>query len=276
MIRLNEKKEAGDIDPQFVNLHTHSYYCGHGEGEISEYAEKAFDLGLKVLGYSEHCPVKENRWRKSRMDYSQFPNYINDVKEAKAEYSGKLKILLGAECDWDVKNQYYSYYKDCLLSELGFDYLIIGSHSVNVGGEDLMVYKQPESKLILHKYTDNLISAMQSGLFLIVAHPDLFANTYRTWDQEAIACSRAILECAEETGTCLEINGNGLRKPMIKTPKGLRIPYPLEEFWRLAKNYDIKISTSSDAHKPKDVAKIHSGIEFAKNLNLNLSWYSID
>ena len=276
MIRLNLKKEAGNVDPQFVNLHTHSYYCGHGEGELSEYAYKAEKEGLKVLGFSEHCPVKENRWRESRMDYSQFSNYIKDVIKLKNDYSGKLKILLGAECDWDLKNQYYSYYKDYLLSELGFDYLIIGSHCINIGGEDLMVYKQSQSKLILHKYTDNLISAMQSGLFIIAAHPDLFANTYRIWDKEAIACSRAILECAEENGTCLEINGNGLRKEMIETPKGLRRPYPLEEFWELSKNYDIKVSTSSDAHKPEDVAKLQAGFEFAKNLNLNLSFYAFD
>ncbi|MDD4083033.1 MAG: histidinol-phosphatase [Sphaerochaetaceae bacterium] len=276
MIRLNREKEAGNVDPQFVNLHTHSYYCGHGEGEIFEYAEKAVEAGLKVLGFSEHCPVKENRWRKSRMDYSQFPNYIKDVNKAEKDYLKKLKILLGAECDWDVKNQYYSYYKDYLLSELGFDYLIIGSHCINIDGEDLMVFKQSQSKLILHKYTDNLISAMQSGLFLIVAHPDLFANSYRTWDKETISCSRAILECAEETEVVLEINGNGLRKPKIKTPTGLRKPYPLKEFWEMANNYDIKISTSSDAHKPEDVAKLQDGFDFAKKLNLDLSWYCID
>jgi len=274
MINISNQKDSNSIDPLFVNLHTHSFYCGHGVGELSEYTENAKKAGLKVLGFSEHCPVKENRWRSSRMAYNQLLNYVNDVRKEKEKNQKEIQILLGAECDWTPKGQYYSFYKDYLLGELGFDYLLIGAHAVEVDGDDLMVYRQPQSKLILHKYTDNVISAIESGLFITLNHPDIFANSYRVWDDETKACSKEILKCAETYGVAVEINGNGLRKKKITTPNGLRQPYPIKEFWELTKDYDLKITMSSDAHQPKQVATLKDCISFAKELDLKLSYYN--
>ena len=83
-----------------VNLHTHSFYCRHGEGEISEYVKKAEEKGLlKVLGFSEHAPLPDRiLYYGTRMDYSDLDRYDGDVRRADEE--SRIKILLGAECDW--------------------------------------------------------------------------------------------------------------------------------------------------------------------------------
>ena len=83
-----------------VNLHTHSFYCRHGEGKISEYVKKAEEKGLlKVLGFSEHAPLPDKiLYYGTRMDYSDLDRYDRDVK--KADEESRIKILLGAECDW--------------------------------------------------------------------------------------------------------------------------------------------------------------------------------
>lgn len=69
------------------NLHTHSVYCGHGVGKLEEYVSTAKEIDLELLGFSEHCPVKENRWKKSRMDYSLLDIYLDDINSLKVQES---------------------------------------------------------------------------------------------------------------------------------------------------------------------------------------------
>jgi histidinol-phosphatase (PHP family) len=95
---------------------------------------------------------------------------------------------------------------------------------------------------------------MASGLFSLMAHPDLFANAYLTWDAESEACSRAILEAAADLKIPLEINSYGLRKPALTTAAGKRPMYPWHPFWALAADYSVQVIVNSDAHRPEDVA----------------------
>ena len=39
-----------------ANYHTHTYRCRHGKGTDREFIEQAIASGLKVLGFSDHCP----------------------------------------------------------------------------------------------------------------------------------------------------------------------------------------------------------------------------
>ena len=65
-----------------VNLHTHSYYCRHGEGEIKDYVSVARKKGLlKVLGFSEHAPLPDKKlYYGTRMEYSDLDRYERDVR----------------------------------------------------------------------------------------------------------------------------------------------------------------------------------------------------
>ena len=65
-----------------VNLHTHSYYCRHGKGEIVDYVNVAKAKGLlKVLGFSEHAPLPDRTLDYgTRMAYSELDDYERDVK----------------------------------------------------------------------------------------------------------------------------------------------------------------------------------------------------
>ena len=65
------------------NLHTHSFYCGHGSGTIKEYADFAQASGYEVFGFSEHIPFPDNHFKSSRMDYSRKALYEADVNEEK-------------------------------------------------------------------------------------------------------------------------------------------------------------------------------------------------
>ena len=255
-----------------INLHTHSFYCGHGHGHIAEYVQAAASTSLKALGFSEHCPFPDDRYRSTRMAYADRQRYEADV--ASCQGAGDLKVLLGYECDYH--RCYHQY-----LAETGerVDYLIGAVHYLNLSEEaDDPHFSRPLEKRDLPRYADRYCQMLQSGLFLFGAHPDLFTYNYRRWDEETEAISRAILACAVSEGIALEINGYGLQKKVMQTEDGFTHTYPHPRFWALAAEYpDLLVVTSSDAHKPGDVAYgIEETAAIAHENGLRLAAYFVD
>ncbi|HKL58341.1 MAG TPA: histidinol-phosphatase [Sphaerochaeta sp.] len=258
---------------EVVNLHTHSYYCGHGFGEVAEYAQEGLKQGLQLLGMSEHCPVPDNRWGGSRMPYSMLDSYTKDCLATKDEYAGRLEVLRGFECDY--LPQYKSYYEE--LRERS-DYLFFAIHDLSLDIDDeYSMFWNPITKDDLFTYTEFYLKGIESGIFLFGAHPDVFCHSYRAWDDESIACSKAIIECAIANDVALEINGNGMRKRLIKTSYGSRYPYPHHEFWKLASQYPVKVLCNSDAHKPSHVNdSMDLCLAFAKDCGIAYSSFQVE
>ncbi len=235
------------------NLHTHSFYCGHGSGLISEYAAEAEKAGFFLLGFSEHCPFPDNFLSKSRMPFASASLYEQDVKALDCSFP----VLLGYEVDYFRNRR--SYYEE-IHSRV--DYLITGTHYIfRKDGSVASVFDADLTSSDLSLYADSVIEAMSSGLFSFCAHPDVFLSA-RSFDKEAKAVSVAILEAAKELGMPLELNGNGYMKG-----RG----YPSRGFWEIAHDMGIPALLSSDAHRVKDLAApfdfLHS---FADGLALDL------
>ncbi|AEV29161.1 histidinol phosphate phosphatase HisJ family [Sphaerochaeta pleomorpha str. Grapes] len=260
---------------EVVNLHTHSYYCGHGFGEVEEYAQQALEQKLQVLGFSEHCPVPDDRWARTRMPNASLSPYSEDCLAVRDKYEGKLVVLRGFECDY--LKQYHSYFTDYILGEMDCDYLLFGVHDLSLDkDEEYSMFWNKLGKKDLFTYTDQYLQAMQSGLFVFGAHPDVFAYNYRTWDKEAEACSKAIIECAVSCNVALEINANGMRKKKIETESGNRYAYPIFNFWDLAAKSQVKIICNSDAHKPEYVNDKYAECkEFADSCNITFASFQI-
>lgn len=262
--------------PWETNLHTHSFYCRHGKGTIAQFVEQAREDGLKLLGFSEHCPLPDREYQKgNRMDYDELPAYENDVR-AQMDCPD-IKVILGAECDWLADEA--SFYRDELLGARGYDYLICSVHHMidpADGREKFLQYLScmPVGHLI--EYVDLYTDALRSGMFLFGCHPDLFLAAHRKWDAEAKAASHDIIQCALETGTPLEINDNGLRKKPIETESGMRQPYPVREFWEMARDMGVQIVTNSDAHRPKDLSAHNiNATAFASELGIRFCGWEI-
>ena len=107
------------------NYHTHTFRCKHADGDVSDYAQAAVDKGLTVLGITDHTPLPDNRWLSIRMGVSALPAYAGAIDEVQAREPG-LTILKGAECEWAP--EYHGFFRDVLLGEYRFDYLILGCH----------------------------------------------------------------------------------------------------------------------------------------------------
>ncbi len=254
-----------------ANLHTHSHYCGHGSGQIADYVRAAKMAGIGLLGFSEHCPFHDERYRSTRMAKEDAPRYEADVRAF--QDAEDMVVLLGYECDYH--RTYHTYLSDVAGRT---DYLIGAVHFLNHASEaDRSIFSGPLSKGDLARYADRYCSMLQSGLFLYGAHPDAFTYNYHNWDEEAEAISRAIIECAIEEQVALEINGYGLQKLVVPTQTGFRRAYPHPQFWALAALYpSLGVVRSSDAHIPGDVAYgIDETIAIARSNGLNLQSFTL-
>ncbi len=198
-------------------------------------------------------------------------SYEADCEQEKQKASGSpLTILTGYECDY-LKG-YHSYFEDL---KQRVDYLICGVHDLSPDlDQEYSVFYSNLTKHDLFRYTDMYCQALESGLFLFGAHPDVFAHSYPKWDAEAKAASRAIIECAVSNNVALEINANGMRKRKVKGESGLRYAYPLAEFWRMASEYPLKVVTNSDAHESRFlVDRQEECFAFARQCSVQFSSY---
>lgn len=234
-----------------ANYHTHNFRCKHAEGDVADYAKAAVAKGLEVLGISDHTPLPDGRWSGIRMTMAELPDYCRAIDAARAAFP-ELVILKAAECEWDAP--YDGWYREALLGQREFDYLIGAVHWFPHEGEWLRIFDPISGDGLLRSYTRHFIRTMRAGIFTFMAHPDAFGLFHRKWDAEAEACAREMLAAASDLGVFLEINALGLRRPMIDTPDGPRHIYPLEKFWEIASEFDVRVVANSDAHRPDDLA----------------------
>jgi len=234
-----------------INFHTHTRLCKHADGEPIDYCREAVKQGVSVLGFSDHTPYPVKRWETVRMDVEQLPRYVEWIEAARLEFP-QLRIIQGMECEYDP--DYSNFFKEVLMGEYGCRYLIGAAHSyLSREGEWKGLYGYRMTDKDLRDYADYFVKALLSGLYLFMAHPDVFGVSYEGWNAEADACCRDICRAAVDADMPLEINGYGLRKKPKADEGTLRAPYPLEKFWEIAGEEGVKAVVSSDAHRPMDV-----------------------
>ena len=226
-----------------ANYHTHTCRCGHAEGYESEYAARAAENGLKILGFSDHTPYDffdfGPRDRPMRMKPEELNGYAESVRALAREYAGRMEILPGVEAEYYPK--YFPRLLD-LLCENGVRYLILGQHFLGNEIGEPSCGRPTEDESVLERYVSQSVEALQTGLFTYFAHPDLIHFTGGTAVYERQM--RRLCRAAADTATPLEINLLGLR-----TGRN----YPDERFWRIAGEEGNAVVLGCDAHRPGDV-----------------------
>lgn len=247
------------------NYHTHHQLCKHAEGNTEEYVLEAIKHNFDILGMSDHAPNYRVGDVIVRMEETEFEGYLKEIEDAQVKYGDKITILKGLEVEYFHNHE--EYYKD--LREK-VDYLVHGQHYISLTNSmnDLISgFGLVTSEQIL-KYADILKEAMESNLFDMMAHPDLYMCGYRDFDEYAIKVAHIICKAAIDNDMVLEFNVNGFRREPINTPQGILQPYPRIEFWEIAKTYNVKTILNSDCHSPELLYDVYAE-EVYKKLDLN-------
>lgn len=258
-----------DLDICF-NYHTHTKRCNHASDEDDEeYVKEAMKVGIKVLGFSDHCPFIDVEKLIVRMSVDELDEYFNSIDSLREKYKGRCEILKGLECEY-----YPNHLKELKEYKEKTDYLILGQHFQTVDEKDYLkyCYKFADEE-IAKKYTQSLCEGIGTGLFTYVAHPDYYLSSTDDVNDTFIDCAKKILTKAQEKDIPLEINfGNGLKKHNYK--QGTHYGYPNRLFWQIAKDYKIRCVVGFDAHstqsfkdKDKYIKELSKEVD---NLGLNI------
>lgn len=246
-----------------ANYHTHTYRCGHAEGDVRDYVEEAVSRGLRILGFADHTPYdfydRGPQSRRIRMTPEELPGYADAVRALAEEYRGKLEIHLGVEAEYYPK--YFSRLME-LLRGSGVEYMILGQHFLANEVEGLYCGIPTEDAEALKRYVDQSIEGLRTGIFTYFAHPDLFRYTGsdEIYAQEMGRLCRA----ARETETLLELNLLGISEGRH---------YPDERFWQAAAREGNEVILGCDAHQPRRVTDPESeakALRMAERLGLKL------
>lgn len=240
------------------SYHSHSRWCGHGEGEIEEYVLAAIKAGIKEFALCEHLP--DDHGFGKRMSWEQLPHYIKELERIEAKYRGQLRLIRCFEAEYRPKE--FDRLKQ-LKAEYQIPLWILGQH--DSGDRKINYYAMKDKRADLLRYTADVLEGLDTGFFQILAHPDLVAVNFAEIDELFLDCMEQIFRKCIERNVYVEINANGLRNHKA---------YPSLPVWQLAKKYpELKIIVSSDAHHPDfvDDEYVQEAFALAAKLELKIT-----
>lgn len=244
-----------------ANYHTHTWRCNHSGGTERDYIETAIRRGVKVLGFSDHCPqlfLKEGYYSTMRMHPEQTEEYVATLSLLRDEYKNDIKILIGFEAE------YYPKLFERLIDFLrpfNIDYLILGQHFLDNEYDEIFPPDPALNQRLTH-YFDQLIEGISTGKFSYVAHPDAygFKGDKAFYELEV----RRFCEAAKSAGIPLEINLQGIYRDRN---------YPSKDFFTIAKEVGCDFVFGCDAHNPEEIVEpktYRKALEFANSLGLKV------
>jgi histidinol-phosphatase (PHP family) len=222
------------------------------EENVIRYVEAAQARGIGELGFSEHV----HRFRQA-LDVWRHPFwelFATDDLDAYCEFVQEMRsaghaVKLGIEMDFIPGREEQI---EALLAGRPFDFVVgsvhfIADRAVDHEGYDAWRAQEPDQ--VWAEYFRTLGEAAASGLFDIVAHPDL-VKVWGAGRPPPEAEPRTFYELAiggiAACDVAVEVSTAGLRKPVGEM-------YPARELLDMCLALGRPVALSSDAHEPENI-----------------------
>jgi len=219
---------------------------------VDRYRAVAEERGIAELGCAEHI----YRFAQA-LEVWQHPLWRESAHDDLDEYAGFVReqtdLKLGIEADFIVGREDHM---ANLLEERDWDFVVgsvhfVGEHAVDHDGYEVWDYRSQRPDELWRRYFRTLGEAARSGLFDILAHPDLV----KMWGARRPVPEgdlRRFYELAMdgigESQIAIEVSTSGLRKYVGEI-------YPAPAFLEMCLEAGCPVALSSDAHVPSDVGR---------------------
>jgi histidinol-phosphatase (PHP family) len=245
-----------------VDATTGEYFT---QQNVERYRAVADERGISELGVSEHIYRFEQA-----LDVWRHPFWLPYAHDDLDEYCGFVReqtdLRLGIEADFvpGAEDRIAN-----LLEARPFDYVVGSVHFVREGAVDMDDYSVWDTgrsaEEIWRRYFQTVGEAARSGLFDVLAHPDLV----KMWGPERPRPQgdlRRYYELAMdgivESEIAVELSTAGLRKRAGEL-------YPAPAFLAMCVEAGAPVALSSDAHRPEDVgADYDQALELLEQLGV--------
>jgi histidinol-phosphatase (PHP family) len=223
------------------------------------YREAAAERGIEELGAAEHIYRFQQAlevwthpfWRGYAKD--DIDDYCQFVRE-------ETDLRLGIEADFIAGREDRT---ANLLEARDWDYVVGSVHFLRDEAVDLEgewgIWRHSDPEKVWARYFDTLGEAARSGLFDILAHPDLvkvFSGQVPTPDGDLRRFYERAMDGIAESDVAVEVSTAGLRKPVAEI-------YPATAFLEMCLEAGCPVALSSDAHEPSQL-----GFEYERAVEL--------
>ncbi len=232
-----------------TNYHAHTFHCNHAINTVDEMVEAAIKQGYRSFGISEHIYWPNDKGGTFRLTKATNDEYVKEMLHAKEKYGSHIKLRLGYESEYCKEMEPHLQAIHDLKTT---DYMIFGNHRIGnlldeQEGINNLDIKTPE---LLNQYYDQMVAGIASGLFVLVAHPDISIRAYRKFDEHLVKNIDKLIAAAIKYDMPLGFNANGY---LIYKDK---YSYPCRFFWeQIAKHKNIKVVIEMDAHSTSVLSK---------------------
>lgn len=261
-----------------MDYHLHTAVTIDGRMSEVDACERLNALGVHEVAFTNHIMLTQPDYTISP---ASFIDHWAKIKECQVRYP-QLHIHLGIEMDYYPGREKeieasIKFYEDLIGHP--FD-LVLGSiHEVDgtfFSNKHLApgFFKDRDLVSLYRAYFDLATQAAQSGIFDVMAHPDLIKKyTHELTPPVDFDAYRMAVESFIEalviTGVGIEVNTKGLKLPVKEA-------YPSNEFIYLyldkvrSRGIEPVITVGSDAHKVEDVGlQISETTEFLRQMGIN-------
>ena len=228
------------------------------------YRATAAERGIELIGVAEHVHrftqslnVWRHPWweRNAHDDLDEYCEFIRDETDLK----------LGIEADFVAGREDRM---ANLLDGRDWDYVVGSVHFLRDAAVDMDewdVWDSGDPEKVWSRYFETLGEAARTGIYDILAHPDLV----KVWGKERPRPDgdlRRFYELAidgiAESNVAIEVSTAGLRKPVGEI-------YPAREFLEMCLAAGRPVALSSDAHEPDQLGyRYDQALEFLHGLGI--------
>jgi histidinol-phosphatase (PHP family) len=214
------------------------------------YREAASERGIAELGVSEHV----HRFAEA-LEIWQHPFWRQNATDSVDDYCAWVvedtDLRLGIEMDFVPGREDHI---ANFLDGRPWDYVVGSVHFLRdnaVDDAEFDVWADPtvSPERVWRRYFETVAEAARSGLFDILAHPDLV----KVWGRERPRPDgdlrrfyEPLAEAVSDTGVAVEVSTAGLRKAVGEI-------YPAEALLEMLLDAGAVVALSSDAHEPEVV-----------------------
>lgn len=227
---------------------------------FERYREAASERGIAELGVAEHI----HRFT-AALDVWQHPWWRRWARDDLDAYAGFVReetdLRLGLEADFvsgredRLANLLDRYEWDFVVGSVHF----LGDWSVDVDDETDVWRHETTPERVWKRYFETLAASARTGLFDIIAHPDLvkiWGSARPLPDVDPRRYYEPAIEAMLDANVAMEVSTAGLRKPVGEI-------YPDRAMLEMAVDAGVPIALSSDAHLPE-----HLGFGYDRALEL--------
>lgn len=267
----------------FVDYHMHlvdDYHlgpCPYTPERVAQYVQAAEARGVGEIGITDHChrftefkelfrPIfggsrkrdEAVNWLKDNL-YEPLDRYFESLVIAKQR---GLPVKIGLEVDWFSHGDADGAAEQIaeILAPYPLDYVLGSVHFLDDWPVDVSAdYEWPtlDVEATYARYFGELRKAATSGLYDVLAHPDLIKK-FGHRIENPTAHYEALVAACTEGDVALEISTAGLHYPVGEL-------YPAQALLQLASERGVPVTFGSDAHTPEHVGRdLHEAVAAAR------------